>query len=491
MTPQDPMSSWAADWIGELLRLAPRLQRPAGARATQLAECEAQLGLPLPADARACYAVANGDVPLWPGTWLSLRRVVLRYRLMCTVAEHLRPGERGWSADDTLLPPDAAVRQDAWHAGWIPIGENWVGGQIEWLCLDTAPGPAGRWGQVIAVPEPAWLLARGEPVPPPRLLADGLLPYLWQVLQALQAAAGAGAVPAQAPDAPGLALPPAQRLLQNPMHAQVPAEWVVLEEEARFEASVHWPAWREATQARPPFPAPAVALPSPDAALTDRDLAASIQALCEPWADGPTPHVPLPRPVTVLDPTRQTAANEPIEPCTLQWFGGSWGRSMGLDRLCAWAQGKAPPRGLLLGAAGIGKTSLLRELAESMPADAPRPLLCLDLAPLVDWHAEPPRAPASLAQIFAAQAQRRGVKVDVQALLAALAADRFALVLDHVEALVPCVPAVWRLADGFPATGPTARILMVCAREWFKDGAQLREAVDALAQWPLDGPCGH
>lgn len=480
---QDPVPACAAEWIGELLAFAPRVQRPAGARASQLAACEAQLGRPLPADARACYAVANGDLPLWPGAWLSLRRVVLQHRLMCTVAEHLRPGEPGWSAGDAPLPPDAVVRRDAWHAGWIPIGENHVGGQLEWLCLDTVPGPAGRWGQLIVVPEPSWLLARGEPVPPARRLADGLLPHLWQALQALRAAAVAGPVPET-----GSAV---QKLLDNPLHAHVPAEWMLTEGGARFESSSFWPAWREATPGQPPRLSLVPPWASSAAELSGQDLAAVVRALSEPWPDGPVPHAPLPRPVTVMNPARQTEPNQPIEPSTLQWFGGGGDRCAGLDRLRAWVQGKAPPRGLLLGAAGIGKTTLLRELAQSLSDAPPRPLLYIDLATLVDWEAEPPRAPASLAQVFAAQARRRGPQVDPQALLAALAADRFALVLDHVEALAPCLPEVWRLADAFPATGPAARILMVCAREWFKDGAQLRSALDALAQWPLDGPRGH
>jgi energy-coupling factor transporter ATP-binding protein EcfA2 len=479
---RDPISVCAAECIAQLLSFAPRVRRPAGARASQLAECEAQLGRPLPADARACYAVANGDLPLWPGTWLSLRRVVLQHRLMCTVAEHLRPGEPGWSAGDAPQPPDATVRRGAWHAGWIPIGESYCGGQPEWLCLDTVPGPAGRWGQLIVVPEPAWLLARGEPVPPARRLADGLLPHLWQVLQALRTAACG-----PAPEA-GSAV---RTLLDNPLHAHVPAEWALIPGGARFESSSFWPAWREATQGPPALLPEAAPWTSAAAGLGDLDLVVLVRALSEPWPDRPVPHAPLPRPVTVLNPVRQTEPNQPIEPSTLQWFGGGGDPCMGLDRLRAWVQGKAPPRGLLLGAAGVGKTTLVRELARAMPAEAARPLLHIDLAALVDWESEPPRAPETLAQVFAAQAQRRGLQVDPQALLAALAADRFALVLDHVEALAPCLPEVWRLADAFPAAGRTARILMVCAREWFMDGAQLRAALDALAQWPLDGPRGH
>jgi cell wall assembly regulator SMI1 len=482
MTAQHLMSSWAAEWIGELQRFAPRVRCPAGARAAQLAEFEAQLGLALPADARACYAVANGDLPLWAGTWLSLRRVLLRHRLMCTVAEHLRTGEPGWSAGAGPLPQDAAVRRDAWHAGWIPIGENHAGAQVEWLCLDTVPGPAGRWGQLIVVQDPTWLLARGEPVPPARRLADGLLPHLWQVLQPLRAAA---ADPArEAGSAVG-------KLLDNPLHACVPAEWVLREGGARFEASSFWPAWREATQGLPPLLPAAPPAASAAAELTGQQLAAVVRALSEPWTDGPVPHVPLPRPLTVLNPSRQTEANEPIEPSTLQWFGSSLARCPGVDQLRAWADGKAPPRGLLLGAAGIGKTTLLREFAESLPADIARPLLYVDLAALVDWDAEPPRVPASLAEIFAAQARRRAVLVDPEAMLAALAADRFALVLDHVEALAPGLPTVWQLPDALPATGAEARILMVCALEWFKDGVQLRAAVDALALWSLEGPRGQ
>lgn len=502
MTPQHPMSSWAADWIGELQRFAPRVRRPAGARATQLAECEALLGRPLPADARACYAAANGDVRLWPGTWLNLHRVALRHRLMCTVAEHLRPGEPGWTASDEPLRPDVAVRRGAWHAGWIPIGENFAGGQIEYLCLDTAPGPAGRWGQLIVVQDPTWLLARGEPVPPARRLADGLLPHFWLVLQTLRAAAAPlGTLPAHAAGAvEPPAMPLAQRLLADPLglRVHVPAAWLLEEGRARFDTSPFWPAWCEATCDAPQRLAAAssgVAVGARrgvawvDASLSDAALAAALRAMNEPWVDGPVPRVPLPRPLTLLNLAQPGEAHEPIPPSTLDWWGIGCRRE-GLERLRAWAAGTAPPRGLLLGAAGVGKTTLLRELAESRSADEARPLLRIDLATLVDWQAEPPRAPASLAEILRMQARRRGLDLDARALLAALAADRFALVLDQVEALAPCQPDVWRMADDLPG-GSSARILMVCAREWFVDGARLREAVDGLALWPLDGPRGH
>ncbi|KAI5201471.1 putative 1,3-beta-glucan biosynthesis protein [Aureobasidium subglaciale] len=42
--------------------------------------------------------------------------------------------------------PPNAVQKAYVHPGWIPVARDWGGNNI---CIDLAPGPAGKWGQVI------------------------------------------------------------------------------------------------------------------------------------------------------------------------------------------------------------------------------------------------------------------------------------------------------------------------------------------------------
>ena len=44
--------------------------------------------------------------------------------------------------------PPASIQKAYAHPAWIPLARDWGGNNI---CVDLAPGPAGRWGQVILV----------------------------------------------------------------------------------------------------------------------------------------------------------------------------------------------------------------------------------------------------------------------------------------------------------------------------------------------------
>lgn len=44
--------------------------------------------------------------------------------------------------------PPNAVQKAYVHPGWIPVARDWGGNNI---CVDLAPGPAGKWGQVILI----------------------------------------------------------------------------------------------------------------------------------------------------------------------------------------------------------------------------------------------------------------------------------------------------------------------------------------------------
>ncbi|KAJ5126260.1 hypothetical protein N7526_008437 [Penicillium atrosanguineum] len=59
------------------------------------------------------------------------------------------PGNPGWRnelLDRQDSQPPGAVQKAYAHHGWIPVARDWGGNH---LAIDLAPGPAGKWGQVI------------------------------------------------------------------------------------------------------------------------------------------------------------------------------------------------------------------------------------------------------------------------------------------------------------------------------------------------------
>ncbi|KAJ5293351.1 uncharacterized protein N7443_009304 [Penicillium atrosanguineum] len=56
------------------------------------------------------------------------------------------PGWRNELLDRQDSQPPGAVQKAYAHHGWIPVARDWGGNH---LAIDLAPGPAGKWGQVI------------------------------------------------------------------------------------------------------------------------------------------------------------------------------------------------------------------------------------------------------------------------------------------------------------------------------------------------------
>jgi cell wall assembly regulator SMI1 len=128
-----------------------RLPPPASAAA--LDEAERRLGHSLPADLRALYLIADGDLAeegyLWVfghGGWLALKDLV---------ADHAwvrEPPWFGWSlAWDSVVfdaDPPQTVRRCGGHPAWLPFGTREDG---NYLAVDLAPARNGRPGQVIRI----------------------------------------------------------------------------------------------------------------------------------------------------------------------------------------------------------------------------------------------------------------------------------------------------------------------------------------------------
>lgn len=115
---------------------------PGKTEASSLAEVEAVLGAALPAELHELYASGVeeiGDVRLLPID------EVLRVRSWFV---ELEESPQFWEQFVRYVGPPGAVRTVLWHPMWVPFGNN---DMADSLCVDLAPGPNGRIGQVIQV----------------------------------------------------------------------------------------------------------------------------------------------------------------------------------------------------------------------------------------------------------------------------------------------------------------------------------------------------
>ncbi|MFF4694871.1 SMI1/KNR4 family protein [Streptomyces chattanoogensis] len=136
----------------EIFERGPGLQTlPDPRSADEIEHAERALGVPLPDDLRALYAVADGDGGrrlLDRHIWLALDHVVSlhhadRWSAAGTTWKHFTLGSL---RSDGL--PRPTVRASADRRGWIVFAES-TGG--DFLAVDTDPAESGRPGQVIRV----------------------------------------------------------------------------------------------------------------------------------------------------------------------------------------------------------------------------------------------------------------------------------------------------------------------------------------------------
>ena len=126
--------------------------RPPASEA-QIAAAEDELGIDFPEDLRAAYRWHDGQTyydgqvhPYFFGdrAWASLEHVLRCWRSNNKALDLL---DANAVQDEGTIVATQVIRYDWWNAGYIPIGDPQAATK---LCIDMAPGPAGRPGQVIA-----------------------------------------------------------------------------------------------------------------------------------------------------------------------------------------------------------------------------------------------------------------------------------------------------------------------------------------------------
>lgn len=120
--------------------LEPR-DRPAMPEVSSLADVEAALGVTLPVELHELYtgnATIDDDIPLFSPD------VILQTWETHIALRDEDPQE--WEQPVLYAGPPDAVRTVNFHERWVPFGANDWG---DTLCVDLAPGPRGRVGQVI------------------------------------------------------------------------------------------------------------------------------------------------------------------------------------------------------------------------------------------------------------------------------------------------------------------------------------------------------
>lgn len=118
-----------------------------GATEEQLGELETLLGTVLPSDLRESLLIHNGqiddsDVGFMNGQeFLSVDRIRSEWSVW---KELLDNGEFSDSESD----PGKGIRSDWWNQFWVPLTYDGAGNHY---CIDLAPGPGGKVGQMITM----------------------------------------------------------------------------------------------------------------------------------------------------------------------------------------------------------------------------------------------------------------------------------------------------------------------------------------------------
>jgi cell wall assembly regulator SMI1 len=120
-----------------------------GATDEQLRAAEAEMGVALPDDVKACYRIHDGQRckkgEMWPPTFL----YGLEWETLSDILNLWR-GMKGLVDDGTFgrwrSIPKGPIRTDWWHPAWIPLTSDHHGAG-HYLDLDPAAG--GNVGQII------------------------------------------------------------------------------------------------------------------------------------------------------------------------------------------------------------------------------------------------------------------------------------------------------------------------------------------------------
>lgn len=140
------IETWLKTHTPDLWKIRQPLHSP-GASEEALQQMEAELGVTLPDDFKAFYHLHNGQgaefllagVSGWG--WCSLNQIVSFWHMY-----------QDFAADGTFADRDdevtvrGPIQPVFWHPRWIPFAQSYEGSHY---CLDLAPGPSGKIGQVI------------------------------------------------------------------------------------------------------------------------------------------------------------------------------------------------------------------------------------------------------------------------------------------------------------------------------------------------------
>ena len=120
-----------------------------GATQEQLRAAEEAMGVRFPEEVEIVYRVHDGQVRglnhsfapafIEGDEWFSLERMVESWRVWKDLVE-------GGHFDGIESEPEGRIRSDWYHLGWIPVTGDGGGDS---RCLDLAPAPGGRVGQII------------------------------------------------------------------------------------------------------------------------------------------------------------------------------------------------------------------------------------------------------------------------------------------------------------------------------------------------------
>ncbi|MEV3925970.1 SMI1/KNR4 family protein [Actinomadura coerulea] len=162
--------------MARILGYEEELPGPAGEE--DLTAAEEELGVALPPDLRALYAIADGDGdlinPLFDRhPWLSLAEVGDEDDEWLDITREWQ--HEPWRKLVFDARPSNTVRRSPLRPGWIRFAHD-TGGN--WLAVDMDPGPDGRPGQVIKVGI--------DHVEGPKYIADSVTTFLSRLVNALE-----------------------------------------------------------------------------------------------------------------------------------------------------------------------------------------------------------------------------------------------------------------------------------------------------------------
>lgn len=123
---------------------------PSGASAQAIAAAEDSLGLTLPEDVRASYAVhdGSGEACILPQNAYGVRVIGVIHLSLAEVVRDTQMWRefRFGESNHSRARPSGPIRLNWWNPRWVPV--TWDGGG-DHLCLDFDPAPGGVSGQVI------------------------------------------------------------------------------------------------------------------------------------------------------------------------------------------------------------------------------------------------------------------------------------------------------------------------------------------------------